>query len=157
MIKHFLRTLAVVLAGLAATVTAEAAVTTCLIVETTSETANYALSDQPVIPYSGENMLVGAVSYPIASIVNFRFGEADISTDAQESLSSGVSVSYKGGVYTISGLKDGVAISVFSINGNKISSVKSSEEGRAVVNTSSLPQGTYIVAGEGVSFKTIKK
>lgn len=158
MIKHVKQKLMAVLVGLAVTVTAQAAVTTCLIVETNDGvTTNYALSEQPVITYSDGNMLVGTISYAITDVKNCRFSDAEPTTDAQESLASDVKVSYEGGVYTISGLNGGVEVAVFSVSGNKVLSSKSSAEGVAVIDSSSLPQGIYVVKGEGVSFKTIKR
>lgn len=148
--KH--RILLSLLLLIAATTTTRADDVKYLVIQykTAAEPLVIALADEPVLTFSGDDMIVteqknGATTtytVPMAEIasaplVDDPTGIKAIMTDKNVSVTAG-------NVY-LTGMKPGAQAAVYTISGAVVRTAKAGADGVLSMDISSLPQGTYVI------------
>lgn len=123
------------------------------------KTTTFALSDSPVITFSGRNIIVACknqtVSASLANVEDYQFasptGIANIKTGAKANSKLVAGTAY------FTGLKPQETVAVFTFGGQLVRQVKASADGEAEVNTLDLPSGEYIIKGGATAIKFVNK
>ncbi len=130
-----------------------------VLTQTDGNVSKFALADEPVITYSGNDIVVtcgdAVLQTSMANVesVTFEKGEP---TSISEMRTKDVTPSFSFNTASFEGLQAGAAINVFSIEGKMVSSSKADAEGKASIDMGNLPTGVYILRTPNKSFK-IKK
>lgn len=122
-----------------------------LVVETTDgEKVYFALSDPPELTFSGKNMRIATTlksqDFEIANVMQYYFTAE--SSGIKELKANDFRISQSGnGQVAIEGLLPSSAVRLFSLDGKlQPAQVTYSDSGKATINLSSLPKGTYIIS-----------
>ena len=68
----------------------------------------------------------------------------------------GVTITIDGGVITVSGAGSS-AVTLYSLTGEKKTSASAQDKDKAVIDTSNLPQGIYVVQSDNATTKVLKR
>ena len=127
----------------------------------------YALDEHPVVSYSDGELLLDThtqrVAYSAAEVRKFTFSLSDISSDG-ENPPAGVSSpespqqfsQQQGNVY-FSGCRAGSSISIYTLDGKLLQTVRADAIGNACLVTGTYPSGVYIIKTETITHKIIKQ
>ena len=115
-----------------------------------------ALSTNPVIIFSGEDMVVTtdltAITIPLDIIDSY------VVSDETTGVGSVIlEPQFLDGSVTFSNLADGTPVHVYSFDGRLIATFTSDSTSHATVNLKSLPKGTYIISAANNKIKVINK
>lgn len=121
-------------------------------------TTSFNLSHRPNVTFDGNQMVISSEEmetyYDVARVQRFSFGDetnkiTPVLTENEVRLTYTSPESA-----TISGLKQGAKVSLFSTNGIMLMDLTADASGVAELNLSSLPKGVYIISvPNGQSFK----
>ena len=131
----------------------------CLVLtESNGAVSKFALTDAPVVTYSGSDMVVSCGDQTMTvglEGLTLTFGEME--TTRIETVKDGVTESdrlqFSFGEASFEGLQPGALVSVYSIDGKMQTKVKADQDGRASVSLMGLPKGVYILRTPTKSFK----
>jgi hypothetical protein len=131
----------------------------CLVLtESNGAVSKFALTDAPVVTYSGSDMVVSCGDQTMTvglEGLTLTFGEME--TTRIETVKDGVTESdrlqFSFGEASFEGLQPGALVNVYSIDGKMQTKVKADQDGRASVSLMSLPKGVYILRTPTKSFK----
>ena len=131
----------------------------CLVLtESNGAVSKFALTDAPVVTYSGSDMVVSCGDQTMTvglEGLTLTFGEME--TTRIETVKDGVTESdrlqFSFGEASFEGLQPGALVSVYSIDGKMQTKVKADQDGRASVSLMSLPKGVYILRTPTKSYK----
>lgn len=108
-------------------------------------TVEFAFSTQPVVTYSGGNLVVATsettVEYPLSDVEKFTFNEA---TDAVERITAAANVAPQPTL-------------IYGVDGVLMRTLKPVADGSTPATLNGLPAGTYIIKNGTTKFKVIKK
>ncbi|MBQ4296013.1 MAG: hypothetical protein II755_10570 [Prevotella sp.] len=129
----------------------------CMVLKQSDGTvSSFALREAPMVSYEDANIVVSCgeqtFSTPLAGIDTWTFEDIPTAIQAIPDESGKPSFSYG----TISGLAPGSAISIHSIDGKTLRSLKADSHGHATIDLSQWGHGVFIVRTPNHSFK-IKK
>ncbi len=119
----------------------------------------FALSDQPVVTYEGDNIVVTCGDQRLTTSLE-GIDKWTFSDDAQLGIGEGqltepqVLISFARAEF--SGLKSGAVVGIYAIDGKAIFTKRACEDGQVSVDLGHLPGGVYIVRTPYKSYK-IKK
>ena len=117
----------------------------------------FELSTNPVITFSGENMVVTSevitIMFPIDDIDCYEVGNAASGIQAL----TDAPPQYRDGHMIFRNVSNGFSASVFSIDGKKIGQYSPSSDGVLDISIGSLPKGTYIISTPNNKVKVINK
>lgn len=128
--------------------------------------ATFAFAEKPALSLTAEGCTVtatgkDAVTYTLSSVKKFYFDEdAQTGISQVESAQEGSApvFTYANGTVSVSGLKAGELVNVYSVGGGLVAGAKADASGSASADISGSAAGVYVVsAGGGVSFKLLKK
>jgi len=134
--------------------------------QTDGSTTKFALEEQPEFSFDAENLIVACqgdtLSFGLQGVSSYYFKTEQVSTSIQQAVTQGtpngdVRPTIAFGEASFTGLKAGSAVTVYSINGQALATVKVSENGSVTVSLQQLPRGTYILRTSGKSFKIMNK
>ena len=104
-----------------------------------------AFSEKPVVTYKSGNVVISApeeiVSYPIANLDKFTFGEAN---DVIDRITAPVDVAPQ-------------PTFIYSIDGKLMRTYKPNEDGTTSTSLEGLPAGTYVIKNGMTSYKVLKR
>ena len=131
----------------------------CLVLtESNGAVSKFALTDAPVVTYSGSDMVVSCGDQTMTvglEGLTLTFGEME--TTRIETVKDGVTESdrlqFSFGEASFEGLTPGALVSVYSIDGKMLTKVKADQDGRASVSLMGLPKGVYILRTPTKTFK----
>lgn len=134
----------------------------CLVLtESNGAVSKFALTDAPVVTYSGSDMVVSCGDQTMTvglEGLTLTFGEME--TTRIETVKDGVAdadrLQFSFGEASFEGLTPGALVSVYSIDGKMQTKVKADQDGCASVSLMSLPKGVYILRTPTKSFKLRK-
>ena len=132
---------------------------TCMVLTLTDGTVNrFALTDTPMVTYEGENLVVSTgdeqFTTALSGISQLTFEQ--VSTGISEMVEESPKPIFTPGQARFEGLKTHAAVSIYTIDGKMLSSMRASEEGIVNIDLSTLPQGVYILRTPNQNYK-IKK
>ncbi len=120
--------------------------------------SKFALTESPVVSFDGDMLVVTCGEQSIsASMLGLSYcftqeeGEATAIPAPRSSLPEIHRIAFGEAQFT--GLKAGVQVVVYDLNGRAIASEKASSDGKASVNLSQMPQGVYIIKAQGKAIK----
>lgn len=117
----------------------------------------FELSTNPVITFSGENMVVTSevitVMFPIDDIDCYVVGNASSGIQAL----TDAPPQYRDGHMIFRNVSNGFSALVFSVDGKKIGQYSPSSDGVLDIGIGSLPKGTYIISTPNNKVKVINK
>lgn len=112
------------------------------------ETVSFILEEHPKLTFSGTELVITSpsyeTSYPLSDLKRYTFKFVEVSgiTSVQDNADG---IRQTDGTVIIDGAAPGTAITVYSSSGITAASVTADNTGRAVINTSPLPSGVYII------------
>ncbi len=135
-----------------------------ILTDTAGVSHKFALADEPEIKFRDGNIIVTSnadtLSTALAGITNYKV-ESQKAPTGIKTLPSGNTESdepaFSFANATVSGLKAGTRVSVYSINGSLVSTVTAGQDGAANLNLGSLPKGIYILRTPTKSFKIVNR
>ena len=132
---------------------------TCMVLTLTDGTVNrFALTDTPVVTYGGENLVVSTgdeqFTTALSGISQLTFEQ--VPTGIDEMVEESQKPVFTPGQARFEGLKNHATVSIYTIDGKMLSSMRANEEGTVSIDLSTLPQGVYILRTPNQSYK-IKK
>ena len=134
----------------------------CLVLtESSGAVSKFALTDAPVVTYSGSDMVVTCGDQTLTvglEGLTLTYDEMEVTgiDVVKDSTADPDRLQFSFGEACFEGLQSGALVSVYSIDGKMITRVKADGDGRASISLSSLPLGVYILRTPSKSFK-IKK
>ncbi len=135
-----------------------------VVVQTDGTKTEFALEDQPTLSFNGNDVVVTAtdkkVTFSMQGIDNYHFVTKSVTTGIQQVESTPQAngePTYSPADASVSGLKAGAKLMVFSINGQLIKTIVATEDGKANVNLTDLTPGIYIIKTPTKSFKVMKR
>ena len=134
----------------------------CLVLtESSGAVSKFALTDAPVVTYSGSDMVVTCGDQTLTvglEGLTLTYDEMEVTgiDVVKDSTADPDRLQFSFGEADFEGLQSGALVSVYSIDGKMITRVKADNEGRANISLSNLPSGVYILRTPSKSFK-IKK
>ena len=127
----------------------------------------YALDEHPVVSYSDGELLLDThtqrVAYSAAEVRKFTFSLSDISSDGENpparvsSPESPQQFSLQQGNVYFSGCRAGSSISIYTLDGKLLQTVRADAIGNACLVTGTYPSGVYIIKTETITHKIIKR
>ncbi len=130
-----------------------------VLTQTDGNVSKFALSDAPVITYSGNDIVVtcgdAVLQTSMANIEAVTFGKGE-PTAINEMRKEDVVPSFSFNTASFEGLQAGAPITIYSLDGKMMSGAKADVEGKARIDLSDLQKGVYILHTPNKSFK-IKK
>ncbi len=132
---------------------------TCMVLTLTDGTINrFALTDTPVVTYEGENLVVSIgdeqFTTTLSGISQLTFEQ--VSTGISEMVGESPKSAFTPGQARFEGLKTHAIVSIYTIDGKMLSSMRANDEGTVSIDLSTLPHGFYILRTPNQSYK-IKK
>ena len=140
-------------------------VTYLVVTETDNTVTEFALSDAPVVSFSGGELVVTCgddeLRTALSGIRDYSFAVRKVATAIRS-----VAVTGSADVPTptfsisdarISGLKPGTRVGVYNLNGNMVSTVAASADGSVSIALDHLPKGVYILRTPTKNFKVVNK
>ena len=132
---------------------------TCMVLTLTDGTVNrFALTDTPKVTYEGENLVVSTgdeqFTTAFSGISQITFEQ--VSTGISEMVGESQKPVFTPGQARFEGLKNHATVSIYTVDGKMLSSVRANEEGTVSIDLSTLPQGIYVLRTPNQSYK-IKK
>ena len=131
----------------------------CLVLtESNGAVSKIALADAPVLTYSGSDMIVSCGGQTLTvglDGLKLTYGEMELTRidDIAERPADAARQQLSFGEAGFEGLQPGALVSVYSIDGKMLSTVKADQDGRASVSLNSLPKGVYILRTPSRSIK----
>ena len=128
----------------------------CMVITNTDGTVNkFALQDAPVLTYEGNNLVVtcndATLTTALGDIEQWSFEMADLDGIDEAETTPKAILSF--GKANLTGLKSGSIISIYSIDGKAVSSLRADGEGNVNIDLSQLPGGIYIIRTPNQSYK----
>ena len=122
-----------------------------------SQVATFLFTEKPVVTYSGSELVLTTakttVHYPIYLLQKMDFGDSfETATDVRD-VKSAVGFTFSNGTLTINDAKAGTTISLYRLNGIKAGEYRIGNDGCAVISTSHLTNGLYVVKANCFTFK----
>lgn len=136
-----------------------------VISQTDGTESKFALSQAPVVTSGGGNLTVtcagDVLELSLTDVSNYHFVTEQVSTGI-ETVASEPSVgdarpTIAFGQALFRGLKAGAVVTVYTIDGRVLKTVRADAEGRASVALDDLEQGVYILRAGGQSIKVYNK
>jgi hypothetical protein len=132
-----------------------------LVVETKDHIkTTYMLAEKPQVRFVGANLRVVSskadVTYNLSDILRFTYETRSV-TGVSELRHEPTTVDYTDGQLVVSGIKAGASVNVYSLEGKLVKQLTAEHAGTYRLSLSSLPQGTYIVKADNVSYKIMKR
>ena len=153
------------LSGFAQTV--QERIITCLVLtETNGTKTEFALESFPVITIEANDLVITCkeqkLTTALTGVQDYHFIEKKVTTSissvpANDPKGETATPSFSFNNAEVSGLKAGVRVAIYNLNGTQISSVTADGEGRVTLDLSSLPKGVYILRTPTKSFKFMNK
>lgn len=121
----------------------------------------YAFNERPVVTFEGDQLVVRTseeeVEYADGVVHKFT-----IETTPPQPSSIGnplvqPQIEIKRGDIALQGCKEGTQVRIYSLNGVLMSASNIGADGAAVVSTTQLPKGVYLIQTETLTYKFIKK
>ena len=118
---------------------------------------------KPVMTFDDKNVKVTVSDgkefvFPLAFLSKFSFVMVDLSeVDEVEEEAGKVSFYFDEYTVNISGAKADMAIRLIASDGKLLNTFKTDQEGSASFSIADLPDGTYIISSEDITFKILKK
>ncbi len=126
---------------------------------TTGENVVFVLSDEPVTTFDGDQLVITTskeqVMYPLADIEKFTYANTQDNTGLDEQTSVIVRVDSEGAL--IEGLRENVAVELYSIDGQRLASVTAKASQPTFLPLTAYSAGMYIITAGGFSYKFVKK
>ena len=114
------------------------------------------LANNPVITFSGEDMVVTtdltSISIPLADVDSYTFSDGTSGIKPVKSAPQ-----FADGHIILSGMAAGAEVSVYTPDGRLFSRQRADGSGRADISLASLPKGMYVVRTQDNSIKIINK
>ena len=128
----------------------------------------YALDQHPVVTYSdGELQLSTSqqqITYPATEVRKFTFSVSDLTAEGETppttqvpSIEQATQFTLQQGEVHFSSCRAGTPISLYTIDGKLLHTVRVDANGRASLDTSIYPSGVYIIKTETITHKIIKR
>lgn len=122
----------------------------------------YALSDNPRVSFSGDNVVVTTTSteatyYAMAKKFTVKYGKSGSVTSIDGISTDGNAVSQDGSTIRLSGLPAGSGVYLYDVSGKVHKSLKADADGRCELSLADVARGVYIVKAYRVSAKITKK
>lgn len=131
----------------------------CLVLtEANGTVSKFALTDAPVVTYSGSDMLVSCSDQELTVALEglvWTFGEME-TTRIDEVIGKQDDAErpqFSFGEARFEGLQPGSMVHVYSLDGKALSTVKADGDGRVSVSLGNLPKGVYVLRTPTRSFK----
>ena len=135
-------------------------VTSLILLLKDGTTQTFELATQPVITVAGTELKILAnnadVSIPLTDVVRYTFQKRS-TTGIDEADSNREAIDYNDGVLTLSGLKAGTAVRLFTIDGKLIQTHTVLHDGTYRHSLSTLQKGVSIVKANHTSYKILKR
>ena len=135
-----------------------------VVVQTDGTQTAFALEDQPTLSFKGGDVVVAStnkqVTFSMQNVANYHFVTKNVTTGIQQvenTPQSNDELTFSPADATVSGLKAGTRLMVFSINGQLIKTFTATEDGKVNVNLTDLVPGVYIIKTPTKSFKVMKR
>ena len=126
--------------------------------------AEFLFKYEPVITFTDTDIVLttsmGSITYPLANLTKFTFSKKDLPTTEVEEIEEDVrKVTFSIDEYTINidGAKADEAVYVIASDGKVLDAYKTDKEGSLSFSIADLPDGTYIIRSEEITFKILKK
>lgn len=125
--------------------------------------AEFLFKYEPVITFTDTDIVLtttmGSITYPLANLTKFTFGKKDLPTEVEEVKEDVRKVSFSIDEYTINidGAKADEAVHVIATDGKVVGAYKTDQDGVLSFSIADLPDGTYIIRSEEITFKILKK
>ncbi|MDO4160612.1 MAG: hypothetical protein Q4D41_09175 [Prevotellaceae bacterium] len=124
----------------------------------------FALSTNPVITIESNSLTVtteseSTITVSLADVASYNVQDL-VPTGIEKAVATpeGIKTTMSDGKATISGLKEGAHVQVYTLDGKMVSVVKASADGNVTVNLSSLQNGTvYILKTPNASYKILNR
>ena len=113
----------------------------------------FLLDDTPIMKFSGNSITVDTKEYSFTDIVRFYISATDDPSGIEQQMAK-EDVKWEGGSLLLQGKKK---IEVFDVNGRKQDVKVTTTTDKTLVDTNSLPKGTYVVRSGKTSLKFMKK
>ena len=144
----------------------EKIITYLVLTETNGTKTEFALNSYPVITIEANDLVITCegkkLSTALTGVQDYHFIEKKVTTSissvpANDPKGETATPSFSFNNAEVSGLKAGVRVAIYNLNGTQISSVTADGEGRVTLDLSSLPKGVYILRTPTKSFKFMNK
>jgi hypothetical protein len=123
---------------------------------------------QPVVTFTETDVVLTTSNgltfqYPLASLTKFTFVTKDITdpeippTTVDEVESRKVTFLIDEYTVTISGASADLPVRLLSADGRQLNVYKTDKSGTATFSIEDLPEGTYIISSQEITFKVLKK
>jgi len=118
---------------------------------------------EPVVTFTDTEVVLTykglKFNYPLAELTKFTFSKKDLPTEVEEIVEEVRNVTYFIDGYTIniSGAKAETALRVYASDGRMLEAYKTDKEGSLSFSIEDLPDGTYVINSEEITFKILKK
>lgn len=126
--------------------------------------AEFLFKYEPVITFTDTDIVLtttmGSITYPLANLTKFTFSKKDLPTTEVEEIEEDVrKVTFSIDEYTINidGAKADEAVHVIATDGKVVGAYKTDQDGVLSFSIADLPDGTYIIRSEEITFKILKK
>ena len=118
---------------------------------------------EPVVTFTDTEVVLTykglKFNYPLAELTKFTFSKKDLPTEVEEIVEEVRNVTYFIDGYTIniSGAKAETTLRVYASDGRMLEAYKTDKEGSLSFSIEDLPDGTYVINSEEITFKILKK
>lgn len=127
----------------------------------------YALSEHPVVTYSGGELQLSTqaqqIAYDATDVRKFTFSTTDITFENQQPPATGISTpkeplfGMQDGEIHISGIRPGSPINIYTLDGKLLHTEATDANGTAHLSITPYPAGVYIIKTETITHKIIKR
>ncbi len=118
-----------------------------LVVEHQGGSTQFLLSAQPVIRYSGDDMIItapdGKFSYLRSDVSRIYFTQE---TNSAATINADMQVSLSGDKLSLRGIENSGDITVYDLTGRRVNVSLTSNDGEVTVDFSQAPKATYIIS-----------
>lgn len=135
-----------------------------VVLQTDGTKTEFALEDQPTLSFKDGDVVVASinkqVTFSMQNVTNYHFVTKNVTTGIQKVENTPQSTdepTLSQADASVSGLKAGTKLMIFSINGQLIKTLTATEEGQVNVNLTDLVPGVYIIKTPTKSFKVMKR
>ena len=125
--------------------------------------AIYSLDERPKVEYSDDYVVISTssthVEYSLANLHKLVFGDESIDMMIDESAldENKENIQLEEDFVILSGLDVKDIITIYTLTGLKLQSYPVAGDGTVYISLSSLPQGTYVIKANSITFKLLKK
>ena len=131
----------------------------------TGQVVDFLFKYEPVITFTDTDIVLtttmGSITYPLANLTKFTFNKKDLPgpTEVEEIESDVRKVYFSIDEYTINiyEAKAEQAVYLIASDGKVLNAYKTDKEGFLSFSIADLPDGTYIIRSEEITFKIMKK